>query len=138
MIISPFGQLDDDDDDNNLVWPLAWAVGALFRRCEKHQPLYVVKTTYPFVIEESGAVCKWPLQGCEISQNDDGKHVWPHRWARYWQWTHSASSAAISSLIQGQLLVIWMTKKGILFRFLLTDDALKVIICSAQVCLRGL
>jgi hypothetical protein len=31
-------------------------VGALFRRCETypHQSLYVVKTTYPFVIEESG------------------------------------------------------------------------------------
>jgi hypothetical protein len=43
-----------DDDEYKPVWPQA-RLGALFRRCETYssQSLYVVKTTYPSVIEES-------------------------------------------------------------------------------------
>jgi hypothetical protein len=43
-------------------------VGALFR-CEKHQPLYVVKTTYLFVIDDDA--------DNDDDDDDNNKPVWP-------------------------------------------------------------
>jgi hypothetical protein len=45
---------DDDDDDNKPVWPLGlWALSSKGRDVST-SITYVVKTTYPFVIEEYG------------------------------------------------------------------------------------
>jgi hypothetical protein len=45
---------DDDDDDNKPVWSLGlWAPFSEGRDVST-STTYVVKTTYPFVIEESG------------------------------------------------------------------------------------
>jgi hypothetical protein len=48
---------DDPDDDNKPVWPLGlWAPSSEGRDVST-SITYVVKTTYPFVIEESGHPC---------------------------------------------------------------------------------
>jgi len=48
---------NDDDDDNKPVWPLGlWAPSSEGRDVST-SITYVVKTTYHFVIEESGHPC---------------------------------------------------------------------------------